>query len=341
VSNKWDFLRLPLSPNDENFDVYWRWIFERYGRFERRLAGAPLAPAPPGDKFLTALEKYSFCNPFRVLDNGSQIVLNLQRLSPDPREVFYRTALYRAFNSPDTLTALIEHYGEEVPGWKDHNFARLTDALAKIEATLGTLYRGAYMFNNKLIYGGDRNGEPYPRKFQGSVRLVERFMEDGVVERVCEAKTVEGIFNALSNGGKYFAFSGGFLAMQLAHDLAYSDLTPSGEDDFWPIRGGNGYAEGMKFCFGRSFNINNDNDLRLMAKILWRLWEEQDRCLATLGYPPIRLFGKRELKPIDLENSFCETSKMLKILNGTTGYNPRPYKGDGGKLAEIWLPRKW
>ena len=129
--------------------------------------------------------------------------------------------------------------------------------------------------------------------------------------------------------------------MQLAYDLAYSDVTRAGEDDFWPIRGGNGYADGMELCFGRPFNINNDDDLRVMAQIVWRLWEEQDRCFATLGYPPIRLFGQRELKPIDLENSFCETSKMLKILNGTTGYNPRPYKGDGGKLAEIWLPRKW
>jgi hypothetical protein len=131
------------------------------------------------------------------------------------------------------MAALIEHYEGEVPGWKDHNFARLTDALAKIEATLDTLYRGAYMFNNSLIYGGDRDGEPYPRKFQGSVRLVERFMEDGVVERVCAARTVEEIFNALSNEGKYFAFSGGFLAMQLAYDLAYSDVTRAGEDDFW------------------------------------------------------------------------------------------------------------
>jgi hypothetical protein len=96
----------------------------------------------------------------------------------------------------------------------------------------------------------------------------------------------------------------------------------------------------MKFCFGRSFNINNDDDLRLMAQILWRLWEEQDRCFATLGYPPIRLFGARELKPIDLENSFCETSKMLKALNGIRQPRRR-YEGGGGKLAEIWLPRKW
>ena len=117
--------------------------------------------------------------------------------------------------------------------------------------------------------------------------------------------------------------------MQLAYDLAYSDVTRAGEDDFWPIRGGNGYADGMKLCFGRSFSINNENDLRVMAKILWRLWEEQDRCFATLGYPPIRLFGQRELKPIDLENSLCETSKMLKALHGIA--QPRRlYKGKGG-----------
>jgi hypothetical protein len=341
VSNKWDFLKLPIQPND-SLDDYWRWIVERYRRFERRAAGEPLAPAPPGDKFLSTLATYSFCNPFRVLDTGSQIVVCLQQdsdLSPEPVEVFFRTALYRGFNSPDTLRWLIEYFGRTVPSWKDYDFAFCSEALGKVEARIGTLYRGAYMFNDSLIYGGDRNGEAYPRKYQGSLRLVQRLIEDGVVERVCAARTVEEIFNALSNGGKYFAFSGGFLAMQLAYDLAYSDITPAGEDDFWSIRGGNGYADGMEFCFGRSFNINNDDDLRVMAKILWRLWDEQDRCLATLGYPPIRLFGERELKPIDLENSFCETSKMLKALNGIAPR--RLYKGSGGKLEKILLPRKW
>src|SRR5258708_5288815 len=123
----------------------------------------------------------------------------------------------------------------------------------------------------------------YPRKYQGSLRLVPRLIEDGVVERVCDAETVEEIFNALNNRGKYLAFSGGFLAMQLAYDLAYSDFTRSGENDFWSIRGGNGYAACMKLCFGRSFSNKKENDLRVMAKILWRLSEEQDRCFATLG----------------------------------------------------------
>jgi len=338
VSNKWDFLNLPIQPND-NFNVYWRWIVDRYRRFERRLAGEPLVAAPQGDKFLCTLESYSFCNPFRVLDTGSQIVIHLQRLSPEPVEVFFRTALYRGFNSPDTMKGLIEHLGD-VPSWRDYDFAVDSEALGKVEARIGKLYRGAYMFNDSLVYGGDRNGEAYPRKYQGSLRLVQRLIEDGVVERVCEARTVEEIFNALNNEGKYLAFSGGFLAMQLAYDLAYSDITRAGEDDFWPIRGGDGYADGMELCFGRLFNINNDNDLRIMAKILWRLWEEQDRCFATLGYPPIRLFGQRELKPIDLENSFCETSKMLKALNGIA-HRRRLYKGSGGKLEKILLPRKW
>ncbi len=77
----------------------------------------------------------------------------------------------------------------------------------------------------------------------------------------------------------------------------------------------------MKLCFGRSFSINNENDLRVMAKILWRLWEEQDRCFEILGYRPIRLFGQRD-------------------LNGTV--QPRRlYRGNGGKLEKILLPRKW
>src|ERR1700745_1123529 len=89
VSNKWDFLKLPIQPND-NFDVFWRWNDERNGMFERRLTGEALVAAPPGDKFLSTLATYSFCNPFRVLDTGSQIVVHLQQLSPEPVEGFFR-----------------------------------------------------------------------------------------------------------------------------------------------------------------------------------------------------------------------------------------------------------
>lgn len=340
MSNKWDFLNLPIQPN-ANFDLYWRWIVERHQIFEHRLVGESSASAPPDDKFLSILQSYSFCNPFRVLDCGSQNVVYLQQdpdLCPEPEEVFFRTALYRAFNSPDTLKGLTE-YLRDVPSWKNYDFSVYSDALGHVEETIGTLYRGAYMFNDSLVFGGDRNGKAYPRKYQGSLRLVQRLIEDGVVDRVCAATTVEEVFYALNNQGKYLAFSGGFLAMQLAYDLGYSQITRAGENDFWPIRGGNGYADGMKLCFGRSFSINNEKALRVMAKILWRLWEEQDRCFELLGYQPIRLFGQRELKPIDLENSFCETSKMLKALNGV---NPRRlYKGGGGKLGKILLPKKW
>ena len=170
MSNKWDFLNLPMQPND-NFDVYWRWIVGRHRIFEHRLGGEPLVTAPVGDKFLSTLQSYSFCNPVRVLDNGSQIVVYLQQasdLSPEPVEGFFRTALYRAFNSPDTLEGLIEHLGH-VPSWKDYDFSTVSSgALGKVEEMIGKLYRGAYMFNDSLVFGGDRNGKAYPSEIRGS-----------------------------------------------------------------------------------------------------------------------------------------------------------------------------
>ncbi len=162
MSDKWDFLNLPIQPND-NFDLYWRWIVETHRIFEHRLAGDSLIGAPPGDKFLSTLEAYSFRNPFRVLDQGSQNVIYLQQasgLSAEPVEVFFRTALYRAFNSPDPLAGLIEQIGD-VPSWQNYDFPVYSDALAKVEETNGTLYRGAYMFNDSLVFGGDRNSKAY------------------------------------------------------------------------------------------------------------------------------------------------------------------------------------
>jgi len=162
MSDKWDFLNLPIQPND-NFDLYWRWIVETHRIFEHRLAGDSLIGAPPGDKFLSTLEAYAFCNPFRVLDQGSQNVIYLQQasgLSAEPVEVFFRTALYRAFNSPDPLAGLIEQIGD-VPSWQNYDFPVYSDALAKVEETNGTLYRGAYMFNDSLVFGGDRNSKAY------------------------------------------------------------------------------------------------------------------------------------------------------------------------------------
>jgi len=58
------------------------------------------------------------------------------------------------------LAGLIEQIGD-VPSWQNYDFPVYSDALAKVEETNGTLYRGAYMFNDSLVFGGDRNSKAY------------------------------------------------------------------------------------------------------------------------------------------------------------------------------------
>src|SRR5215471_411906 len=87
------------------YETYWRFAAERLAIFYRRLRD-PVGPWTT-DPILRA---YRFTNVFRASDRVSQYLIREIQYradrSQDPREVFFRTILFKIFNKIETWEAL-------------------------------------------------------------------------------------------------------------------------------------------------------------------------------------------------------------------------------------------
>src|SRR5262245_50737978 len=87
------------------FDSYWRFAVERLAMFYRRYSN----PAGPwtSDPILST---YRFTNAYRATDRVSQYLIqeiqSRSDRSQDPREIFFRTMLFKIFNRIETWEAL-------------------------------------------------------------------------------------------------------------------------------------------------------------------------------------------------------------------------------------------
>ncbi|CAK5271445.1 unnamed protein product, partial [Mycena citricolor] len=77
------------------FDTLWVWLSERKSVDDRRRAGGS---APWTEDQI--LQKYKFCNAYRVLDRTSQFVVTdvIEKGSPDRTETLFRILLFNCFN---------------------------------------------------------------------------------------------------------------------------------------------------------------------------------------------------------------------------------------------------
>jgi alpha-glutamyl/putrescinyl thymine pyrophosphorylase clade 1 len=92
------------------YEVYWRFAAERLAIFYRRRHD-PVGPWT-SDPILRA---YRFTNVFRATDRVSQYLIREVQDRPDrpqaPREVFFRTILFKVFNKIETWEALERAHG--------------------------------------------------------------------------------------------------------------------------------------------------------------------------------------------------------------------------------------
>ena len=108
------------------FDSYWRFAAERLAVYHRRLEGAP-GPWTTDP----VLQTYRFTNTYRAADRVSQYLISEVQYHPDrsqePREVFFRTLLFKVFNKIDTWESLESAHGPLV--WSSVNLDALDQTL--------------------------------------------------------------------------------------------------------------------------------------------------------------------------------------------------------------------
>lgn len=271
------------------FDTYWRFATERLAMLYRRLAD-PLGPWTD-DPILRA---YRFTNTYRVADRVSQYLIKEIQYHSDrsqaPRELFFRTILFKIFNKVETWEALERAHGPLT--WE-------TADLNAIDLTLTQLLeRGQRIYSAAYIMPAPPFGKP--RKHSNHLSLLARMMADRLPERVRQAPDLQTVYeNILAYPGL-----GRFLAFQYAIDLNYSTLLDFSEADF--VVAGPGALDGISKCF-KSTDRSPEWVIRWVTER-----QGEETASRQLDFPG--LFG-RPLQPIDCQNLFCEISKYARVAH--------------------------
>ena len=310
----------PLKPT-LLFTAFWRFAAERQRVFWRRVQGLP--PPWTTDSVLAA---YKFTNAYRASDRVSQYLIRsvIYEGSQEPRELFYRTLLFKLFNRIETWELLQRQLGKlHTDGFCVERYDQLLGAaLARGQA----IYSGAYIMPS----GGSRAS--FARKHRMHLELLARMLRDELPERIAGMETMAQAFAAL----RAYPTIGDFLAYQYATDLNYSALTDFSETGF--VVPGPGALSGLCKCFADTGKLTDAEVIRLVQ-------ERQAECFAATGVTFPSLPG-RELQLIDVQNLFCETDKYARVAypQFTTSDGRQRIKQrfqPAEAMLPLWYPPKW
>lgn len=331
----------------------WEWVNERHAIYIRKELRAGADPAdlhvpqdcdleecdpehfaarPDGP--LTAdpvLGQYRFCNVFRELDRVTQWVdRNIRRPFADHPDLWMMLAIARYINWPPTLQWLMNR-GEakcDFNAWPNNggqglpHFAFSPEALGRAldhwSATGAKVYTGAYMIRAE----SNPKAEWYSwTKQQYIARIVlGRLWEDreswaealkpheyrsGMDQSDVDVEfpTMEATWQRFQQP-RYIGW-GPFMAYQVVVDMRHTRLLRDAPDiNTWSALGP-GSRRGLNRLAGRpvDYPLRQAEGLAEMREI----WQEQDRWRAP-WVPSIELS--------DIQNSLCETDKLLRVRNG-------------------------
>ena len=316
VNKRW----LPTKTT-QVFDTYWKFAAERQAIFFNRLYRK--------DGFLTSdpiLQTYKFTNAYRASDRVSQYLIRhvIYEGDQSPEEVFFRIILFKTFNKIGTWKLLKEKLGEI--GYREYDFAAYDKILSKALGKGRSIYSAAYIMPS----GCNSFGHKY--KHRNHLKLFEKMMTDSLPQYICEAKTMQGVFELLRS----YPTIGDFLAYQYTVDINYSNLTNFSEMSF--VVPGPGAKDGIRKCFSDYGGLSEVDLIKCMA-------DRQEEEFSRLGVKFQTLWG-RPLQLIDCQNLFCEVDKYARIrhpkIKGLSGrmrikqkyhMNPEP--------IDYWYPPKW
>ncbi len=313
------FLR-PLKPT-LLFTAFWRFAAERQRVFWRRVQGLP--PPWTADPVLAA---YKFTNAYRASDRVSQYLIRsvIYEASQEPRELFFRTLLFKLFNRIETWELLQRQLGRlHTSGFSLERYDRVLSA---------ALARGVPIYSAAYIMPSGGKGAPFTRKHRMHLELLARMLGDQLPERIAGMKTMAQAFAAL----RAYPTIGDFLAYQFVTDINYSTLACFSETEF--VTPGPGALSGLRKCFADISKLTDAEVIRLVQ-------ERQNECFAAVGVTFSSLPG-RELQLIDVQNLFCEIDKYARAAY------PQFTSPDGririkqrfrpsAEMLPLWYPPKW
>lgn len=313
------FLR-PLKPT-LLFAAFWRFAAERQRIFWRRVQGLP--PPWTNDPVLAA---YKFTNAYRASDRVSQYLIHsvIYEGSQEPRELFFRTVLFKLFNRIETWELLQRQLG------KLHTDNFSVERCDRVLAA--AMSRGERVYSAAYIMPSGGKGAPFARKHRMHLELLARMIRDELPKRIADTGTMAQAFAVL----RAYPTIGDFLAFQYVTDINYSTFTDFSETEF--VVPGPGALSGLRKCFADTGRLTDAEVVRLVQ-------ERQLECFAAAGVTFSSLYG-RALQLIDVQNLFCEVDKYARVAypqfttpDGRTRIKQRFQPA--AMVLPPWYPPKW
>jgi hypothetical protein len=303
-----------LLPGMSNiaFDLYRSFVFNRHRIWESRQKGRPQPWT-----YDAVLNSKKFTNVFRVLDPGSQYVVEMLNERWLPHEdVLARAILYRFTNKPDTWDHLKAVYGRW-PLAEDMN-EDLVQAIHEVPD--GHPFSGAYI----IMPAPNKPGDKVAAAVALARRLTMRGGSERVVEQVAGAATPRAAYEAL----RVPYGMGDFMSMQILTDWGY--YYPLHDENEFVIAGP-GSRRGVAALFPNGTKIPPEEVIRWVRDDWWM--DAMCPTIPGVDRPPSLM---------DIQNTFCEYSKYVRyLLKDPHGEYP-PYRpAHPGAQPSPLLPHHW
>lgn len=254
----------------------------------------------------------SYTNPYRMFDRGSQYVINnIANSVMGWRGKMLSLYLYRQFNLPSTYELFCDAVLAPTMDAKD---AESLDALIEDREVLDLLSDSFIRYHKVCEADGTKlysraylrnGGAAYTRYFEIMPEVLEElFALDGE-----EGLTIQEVFCRIR---KYEGF-GDFLAYQLALDINYC-LDTSMPVDF--VVPGPGAIKGLEYACGPLLPALKIATIKVLAEptIQGIVLDDFKRVEGDwVGKDGQRVTSYRLLEENDVQNLFCEFSKMYRI----------------------------
>ena len=248
------------------------------------------------------LQKFHFCNTFRVLDKVSQYIIRevIEKGSQEPQELVFRITLFNLFTKIETWELLTRELGPLTwPRYNRNDYQRVLNR-AKKEGM--TLYTGAFQkpaphFN-------------FSEAHMNHLCLLEMLMENDLAGRLLNAKYMADVYEYLIS----FPSMGAFSTYQLMLNLSYSDVLNFSNMDF--VVPGPGASSGLSKMFGHSMKRAKGAVPDIEEAIIRWLAKHQNAHFKRLGLEFSGL-GPYHL-PMDLadiEHLLCEVDKYSRVAH--------------------------
>ena len=307
-----------MELDSELTPVYLDFVLERHRIWERRFAGEP-GPWTTDP----ILQAYRFTNVYRVLDYGSQFLLQeILRDALDPRTALARIMLWRMSGWP-ALWIYTHRMLGRYPTPEDMA-GPLADIWSEYRDNGGQIFSPAYM-----IVGGP--GKVGVDKTRWVVDLIGGVFDgrhyDGDIIEDLAREDMAGRTEVL---GRIYRI-GRFMQMQILTDWGYTSFGRDQDENAF-ILPGPGAVKGGRFL------ASGENTVAIISECRSRLLAEPD-CPTLFGRPPSLM---------DVQNTLCEFKKYMFVraageirFGRARAYSTTPRYGHRPLRAPAMLPTHW